>query len=57
MTPGSLLPAPVTGLSLAQTSELLHGVTNISLEFSGDQAARARRFTRARLVTTRVPQF
>ena len=55
MTPGSLPPAPVTALSLAQTSELLHGVTNISLEFSGDQARR--RFTRARLVTTRVPQF
>ena len=51
-----LPPAPVTALSLAQTSELLHGLTNISLEFSRDQERR-RRVTRARWVTTRVRQF
>ena len=57
MTPGPpLLPAPVTALSLAQTSELLHGLTNISLEFSRDQDRR-RRVTRSRWVATRVPQF
>ena len=55
MTPGPpLLPAPVTALSPAQTSELLHGLTNISLEFSRDQDRR-RRVTRSRWVATRVP--
>ena len=57
MTPGPpLLPTPVTALSLAQTSELLHGLTNISREFSRDQDRR-RRVTRSRWVATRVPQF